>query len=145
MPLPSVLIYSYWLVTWAVLSLLHVLPVSPPTLSLGLACIFNAMAAFLLPWVGVYVGSGTAAYSTRVMIVTLESVVFVAALYYDVSSVLSLRSLFHQALVLLVYVIVARVVYAVRPIHIYTVHIPRALRGMAYTELVKMRIDAPFV
>ena len=80
MVLPSVLIYSYWLVAWTALSFFHVVPVPAPTLSLGVACAFNVLAAFLLPWVGVYVGSGTAAYSTRVMVVTLETAVFVAAL-----------------------------------------------------------------
>ena len=122
-------IYSYCLAAWAVLSIAHVIPLPPPTASLAVACTFNVFAAFLLPWLGVHVGIGTAAYSLRTLVVGTEAALLTGSILLHSHNVFAPEAILPQLGLLLAYLLVARY-FNVSPVHLYFTYIPRLLAGV---------------
>ena len=138
--LPTLYVYSYWLIAWTALSFMGL--VFPPTLSLLFAVCFNTTAALILPHFGIEIGIGTAAYSARAACILVEFALFGAAYLMRPGSLLAANSVAWQLAVVTLYFAFA---YAsgVDPWRVYMVDMPASLQNKDLWEVVEMRMKAP--
>jgi len=114
-------------------------PFAAPFVSLLIASTLNVAAAFLLPFVGVYVGLGTAALSLRVMIVTIEISMTILA-FTTTNDPLHYNDLLPQMVLLIIYVCFC-LLLDVRPWHLYMSVLPASLNGMDALTFIKQRLS----